>query len=403
MRSLPPCRRASRGAAGQRRGRRGPAVAGTSCVLLVVLFLAFLVALPLPLPAQVPDGPQGRVVGRVTGTATGAPIEGVLVSAAGTAARAVTDGEGRFALTLPAGRHRLGFRHLAYARRTVETEVTEGATVRLQVHLPPAVLQIAPLRVTVEGELWGGPGEEEAPEHWTGVAGRVVDAESGDRVEGALVRVKGLEYRAITDGGGRFRFQLPPGRFGLEVRHIAYGTRTAELEVGPRRRAEVELRVPPRALEMEPLEVVVRSEYRVPYLEREDFYYRRKLGFGAFFGPQYISRWPGLRVPTLIARASGLRIIRAPGERYRVLNARCGYGAMKFVVDGQEWDYSPPTFPASEIAAVEIYKGPAQTFGTGHPSDECGLILVWTWRGPNPFIGSRGMWGCLDRVALEEC
>lgn len=66
-------------------------------------------------------------------------------------------------------------------------------------------------------------------------------------------------------------------------------------------------------------------------------------------------------------------------------------------VDGEKWGQQPPDVPVSEIAAIEVFRGPSQAVGTLYAGSGCGLILIWTWHGPNPFHDSAS-----DSLACPE-
>jgi iron complex outermembrane recepter protein len=107
-------------------------LAAASAVLLVV-------GLAAPLSAQ-----DGTVRGRVVDSA-GAPIDHATVTAAG---RSVgTDPRGEFQLRLPAGRHTIRARALAFVPRSVTVEVAPGATVTQDFVLARQPLGLTPMVV----------------------------------------------------------------------------------------------------------------------------------------------------------------------------------------------------------------------------------------------------------------
>lgn len=223
------------------------------------------------------------------------------------------------------------------------------------------------------------------------IVGRVLDAANDRPVAGVTVRLVDLERVTTSDDRGRFAFDsVPAGDHRLRVRHLGYDSRSRVVSIGPRRSAGVTIHVPRKPVEAEDLRVTVQTEPRVPNLDEEGFYRRREKGFGHFYGPQYLTRWSGTRLGHILGRTPGIRSRRAAtGGAFRTRNRlRCPVGSgMKFFVDGQEWGSSPPSWPTTEIAAVEVYDGVSQMTGMPYLPGPCGAVFIWTWEGPNPFLG----------------
>ncbi|GMV05769.1 MAG: hypothetical protein AMXMBFR53_20460 [Gemmatimonadota bacterium] len=88
--------------------------------------------------------------------------------------------------------------------------------------------------------------------------GRLLDAGTAAPVAGATVELVGTTNAAVTDEEGEFRLGgVLPGVYDLQVRHLAYGTQTREVDVAPEADMAVELRLSPRALELEAIDVEV--------------------------------------------------------------------------------------------------------------------------------------------------
>ncbi|MGD2152420.1 MAG: TonB-dependent receptor [Gemmatimonadales bacterium] len=93
----------------------------------------------------------------------------------------------------------------------------------------------------------GGPSA--AAQEPSAIAGRVVDAQSGDPVAGAAIRVLGTVLTTFADDSGRFELRrVPPGARQLAVERIGYAPRTVELELRAGARATVEIALEPRAV-----------------------------------------------------------------------------------------------------------------------------------------------------------
>jgi iron complex outermembrane receptor protein len=120
----------------------------------------------LALLACVPLGAQtGRVTGTVTDAETHRPLSGVLVSAAGTSARAVTGPAGTYTMSVAAGSHAVSAAVLGHAPQTHTVTVTAGSDVT-------ADFQLAPSAVMLQGLVAIGYGDQRARDR-TGVVNAV--------------------------------------------------------------------------------------------------------------------------------------------------------------------------------------------------------------------------------------
>lgn len=92
------------------------------------------------------------------------------------------------------------------------------------------------------------------------VSTTVVESGSDRPVADAVVRlgVSGGPRRAETDGDGRVTFQdVPPGRYTLEVDHLAHAARTDSVDVPSGMVVAVRVQVSPRPIPLPPLDVTV--------------------------------------------------------------------------------------------------------------------------------------------------
>lgn len=236
------------------------------------------------------------------------------------------------------------------------------------------------------------------------ITGRVLKADGRRPVGQVDVLLVGTGRRAVTDARGRFRFDsVPAGEQRLRVHHLGFQSRELTVHVPPDQLVGVTVQLNPEPVALDPLDVQVESELQIPRLADRGFYYRRELDFGHFYGPQYLTRWSGTRVADVIGRTPGL-VLRsgyATGRSPTVINKSRGRECEPdVIVDGipltGSWSLASS---ATEIAAIEVYKGPAQTVSTPFQGSGCGLILVWTWRGPNPFHeNADGSISCPERL-----
>ncbi len=86
------------------------------------------------------------------------------------------------------------------------------------------------------------------------LAGRVVDASTGEPVPSARVSLAGRPTGTSTDGAGQFSFgAMLPGDHRVVVTSIGYGTAIDSVRIPPEGREVVRIEVPPRAITTEPI------------------------------------------------------------------------------------------------------------------------------------------------------
>lgn len=255
---------------------------------------------------------------------------------------------------------------------------------------------------------WGGQ-PTSAPKASTDtlrIVGRVLDRESGEGVQGAVVRVQSSDLFRITGRDGDFALPaMEPGTYVLVFDHLGYepARDTVRLEPGDGDR-RVEARLQDRPLELEAVEVqgrvyvpetgILRGAYeRAQRMER--------LGLGRRIMRDEIDQWGFGRVTDLLHGIPGVYVQQAGAGRRSVLmrGARTGRACSGPVVylDGtrfmrsDDWgDMSPDEFiSARELEMVEVYRGAAEIPGEySGPDAQCGVLVLWTRRGHDAGEGS---------------
>lgn len=246
----------------------------------------------------------------------------------------------------------------------------------------------------------GGVFAQEPTSEAGAITGRVLEADGRRPVGQVDVLLVGTGRRVVTDARGWFRFEgVPAGEQVLRVRHLGFQSRELTVQVPANEILGLTIRLDPEPVALDPLDVQVESELRIPRLDDGGFYHRREREFGHFFGPQYLTKWSGTRLPTILARTPGIRIQKGQGLEYIIQNDRClGGRDMAVYVDGVKWS-TLPNFILTELAAVEVYKSPAQSVAVPFQGSGCGLLLIWTWHGPNPFHDSAADgYACPERL-----
>ncbi len=228
---------------------------------------------------------------------------------------------------------------------------------------------------------------QETPEAASRVIGRLTDEVDGTPIEGALVTIEPAGRQAVTDSAGAFALgDVPPGRYELRIRHIAYGTRSLPVEVRAGMTTSLSLRLAPEAIALDPLEVRVEARFRPRYLEERGYYERRERGWGTFFDPVDVERWS-----TGFARGAEdfLNHLAFQAPSFSPLCARTPTyidGRRVRREEGPMADNLLREMSASEIGAVELYTSSVGVplFAFTDSTTVCGALVIWTrrWREP---------------------
>lgn len=229
----------------------------------------------------------------------------------------------------------------------------------------------------------------------TGIVGRVTGRDSDRPIEAMEVVELSSGRRAVTGPEGRFVLDSVVGGVRrLRLHHVGYGTDTVTVEVPDGQTLSLTLSLRPRPVKVEPLSVRVEErEVRLDYLEDYGFYRRRARGWGEFWGPEEIRDWPGVRITQFLQRTRRVQMVRDPITRRRIIpmmRALPGCGPPLAVVDGHRWGNTFAdwrdlyrSLPATGVAAIEVYRNPAETAPEYVSSrSRCGVVVFWTRRGP---------------------
>jgi hypothetical protein len=229
--------------------------------------------------------------------------------------------------------------------------------------------------------------------------GVVLDASTRLPLPGVEVVVEGHNRSAFTDSLGRYRLEgVPDGPRVVLFRLLGYRpVRT----LAPFKRGEttkVDGMMIGLAVNLD--SILVRGSpgrARGTGVGREAFEERRRMGFGIFYDSTMLRRNEHRRLDDLLRGELGIRVgSRAPdGGRY-ILSARgtnsCYlhfyYDGIPIGRGGREGNLgvSPTStgmFDLASVEKVEIYRGAAEVpMEYGGPFAICGVVLIWSRRGP---------------------
>jgi hypothetical protein len=230
--------------------------------------------------------------------------------------------------------------------------------------------------------------------------GTVHDASTSESVTGASIRLEGPGgtglARRVTGADGTFSFLLRgPGPFRLRVERIGYRPTTVdEIWSTGRTLPDVAVRLALAPVELEGVTATGRGAARSPTLA--GFERRRHSASGWFLTREEIEQQNPTRVSGLLARAPGVRLQRGVVYMSRATNCPAeilvdGFHLNRSLVGAGGRRGSSPAelvridevLRPGAIAAIEVYQGLSSVppeLRAGHPA--CGLVAVWTRRGP---------------------
>jgi hypothetical protein len=223
------------------------------------------------------------------------------------------------------------------------------------------------------------------------ITGRVVDADTNNRIRAAEVMIVQVDSsaRTLTDTAGGFRVRAKPGMWTLRVQALGYQDLvTQPMKVGEKEHLSVVVVMSAQPLDIAPITVIGRSNRALSRLE--EFQQRMKRNaFGYFVDQKAIERVSVHFVSDVLRRVPGTWVTRD-----RVMMRGCQDA--RYLIDGM------PVFPVGEetatqavnsmlspgdIAGIEVYRGDAAV-----PAElrafmmadltvgSCGLIAIWTKR-----------------------
>lgn len=333
------------------------------------LLTAFSVIVPGPLERagaqEVVDTSSITISGNVYDSRTFGRVVEARVRFSETEFSAVSNENGSFTLEgLQVGRYLMVVTASGYQELRVYLQVERSGD--LSIPLEPMV----------------GP---EEPRRTNQVIGQVRDAESSRPVEGAEVVLSGARGFQVTDSDGRFEFpSVSQGPATITIRRMGREPMTDEVDVSGEGTLELDIRLAPDPVELEPMEVTVTR--RIPYLEDMGFYERQDKGYsGQHITREYIDERDPRTMGDILQSVPGVRVDHDGLGSYfvqirRPIRLTSGDGCIpRVLIDdipadpGWLEDISP-----QRVDGMEVYTGANAPLRYNNP---CGVILVWTRRG----------------------
>lgn len=241
----------------------------------------------------------------------------------------------------------------------------------------------------------------EAPSRLTG---QVVDAETGEPIGGATVRLEGVHPARVTRADGRFVFlELPPGDYALEAGHLAYHTVEDTVTVdGAGTQLQVDVRLAVGAIPLDPIVVSVAARPMSgslgPVYDRIERV--RLSGGGTVFDRADIERRNASQFTHFIGEVRSVRIeslgsvpIISSTRAFSGFSPMCPMtvwvdgtmvvrGGVAAGVDrGSDDRGIDQMIRMADIEAIEVYhvsdRIPPEYWGS---ASGCGVVLIWTRR-----------------------
>lgn len=238
-------------------------------------------------------------------------------------------------------------------------------------------------------------GDRPTVPHGTARLEGVIHAPDGTPLSDVDVLVYGSDGREHSDGRGHFVLTaLPSGTYTLEARHVGFAPQRVIVDLSSHQTTSVTLTM------YKPVAVLsimhVYGKKRSLQRDLTGFLERQHKGLGYFLTRHDIEQKHAFHFTDLFREIPGVRVIRS-GFGHQILLAgdrnNLGLNGLGYTpcppaiyVDGvhieqSEEDDMDFVIPIDDIAAMEIYRGPA-TAPSQYSEGKCGSIVIWTGLAP---------------------
>jgi len=215
------------------------------------------------------------------------------------------------------------------------------------------------------------------------ISGRLVDRATHAPVVGAEVFVLGQHRPVMSDSNGAFLYRLASGEYLLQVRQIGYIKAEWTVEVPEGEIVELLLQLEPIAFVLPPAVIEGRPEDLPTWFR--GFEDRRVAKRGQFLTRAEIERRdPSVTLGNLLRTLNGLRMYCSRGG-CNIRMTRWSNCQPLYYQDGLPvFAGTAEGFVAMDIHGIEVYGLSDVPVEFQRPGLRCGVIAIWTRRGPPP-------------------
>lgn len=216
------------------------------------------------------------------------------------------------------------------------------------------------------------------------IAGRLVDRATLEPVVGADVFVLGQRRPVASDSNGAFLYRgVGPGEYLLQVRRIGYIKAEWTVNVPEGEVVELLLQLEPIAFVLPPAVIEGRPEDLPTWFR--GFEDRRAQKRGQFLTRAEIERRdPSVTLGNLLRTLNGLRMDCRRGDCTIRMTRWAGCQPFYYQDGLPVFASTAESFLAMDIHGVEVYGLSDVPVEFQRPGLRCGVIAVWTRRGPPP-------------------
>lgn len=220
--------------------------------------------------------------------------------------------------------------------------------------------------------------------------GAVIDANTGQRLVGASVRLTGSARTSVTDDGGVFNFQaLPAGAYTVSVDYVGYRAASETVTVGEAGVTDISIRVGgeaevegiivtgARAAQAEALQVKRTATVIVDALSADD-----------------VGKLPDNNIADALQRLPGVSVTIDQGEGRYVLVRGIDSNLVNVTVNGQVFPgpeggarrVALDTFPADIVSRIEVVKAQTPDLDANAVGGTVNLVTASAFDTPDGFV-----------------